>query len=136
MLLHRGGETVDICLLDEQMRANVDGFVVIVKDIVGGASGIEIAGRWFVARSSVSSSAVAPNCPSNGARASHASLIPTASTMDASRHRFCWQRMRRATMTSAARNTDQVIVSEFSNKCYWFSIIAGYFSRLWRRTTS
>ena len=46
MLLHRGGETVDICLLGEQMRANVDGFVLIVKDIVGGASGIEIAGRW------------------------------------------------------------------------------------------
>ena len=46
MLLHRGGKTVDICLLDEQMRANVDGFALIVKDIVGGASGIEIAGRW------------------------------------------------------------------------------------------
>ena len=137
-MLQRGGEAVDNCLMDEQMRTNVDAFAEIVEDVVGGAVGIEIAGCWFVARPSVIASAIALKCPSNGARTSHASLLPPASIMGAScgRHRSRWPRMRGAEMESAARFKNKLISSGNSNRFYWFSIIACYFSRLWRRTTS
>ena len=94
MTLEGDDEVVNIRLMDEQMQANADGFAVIVEDVVGGAAGVEVAGRRFVAGSSVISTAVALDGPANSARAPHASLLAAASLMGVpcERHRSCRQR--------------------------------------------